>query len=91
MTKTAKNILTVCKELQKCTSKKGYKVIWASQDLGEPRYDYRIEKDNKTICYYDAKTTSRGLDNADSIPFFMKRSLWNFFQTLDDSIPYIIA
>jgi len=59
--------------------------------LGEPRYDFRIEKDNKTICYYDAKTTSRGLDNADSIPFFLRKSQWLFLNVIDEDTPYYIA
>jgi len=82
----------VWKDLQKkYPLNKGYKVIWASRDLGEPRYDFRIEKDNKTICYYDAKTTSRGLDNADSIPFFLRKSQWLFLNEIGENIPYYIA
>jgi len=82
----------VWKELQKkYPSKNGYKVIWASRDLREPRYDFKIEKDNKTICYYDAKTTSRGLDNADSIPFFLRKSQWLFLNVIDEDTPYYIA
>lgn len=71
--------------------KKGYKVIWASRDLDEPSYDFRIEKDNKTICFYDAKTTSRGLDNADSIPFFLRKSQWLFLNVIGEDTPYYIA
>jgi hypothetical protein len=82
----------VWKELQKkYPSENGYKVIWASRYLGEPRYDFRIEKDNKTICFYDAKTTSRGLDNADSIPFFLRKSQWIFLNVIDEDTPYYIA
>ena len=29
--------------------------------------------------------------NADSIPFFMRKSQWEFLQTLDDDIPYHVA
>lgn len=70
---------------------KGYKVIWASKDEDEPCYDFRVIKGNSVICYCDAKTTKRGTANADSIPFFMRRSQWDFLQSLDDSTPYFIA
>ena len=69
----------------------GYKIIWASRDNGEPRYDFRVEHNDETICYYDAKTTSRGIDNADSIPFFMRRSQWLFLDNLSEDTPYFIA
>lgn len=69
----------------------GYNIIWASRDNGEPRYDFRIEKYDKIICYYDAKTTSRGIDNADSIPFFMRKSQWLFLENLSEDTPYFIA
>jgi hypothetical protein len=82
----------VWQELQKeYPSNQGYKVIWASKDFMEPRYDFRIEKGDKIICYYDAKTTSRGLDNADSIPFFMRKSQWLFLNQLSEVTPYYIA
>ncbi len=69
----------------------GYRVIWASRDENEPRYDFRIEKNEKVVSYYDAKTTNRGLGNSDSIPFFMRKSQWLFLQNLGDSIPYYVA
>jgi hypothetical protein len=50
-----------------------------------------VIKGNSVICYCDAKTTKRGTANADSIPFFMRRSQWDFLQSLDDSTPYFIA
>lgn len=84
--------IIVWQELQKkYPSNQGFKVIWASKDLGEPKYDFRIEKEDKIICYYDAKTTSRGLDNADSIPFFMRKSQWLFLNVLREDTPYYIA
>ena len=70
---------------------KGFNVVWASRDRNEPCYDFEITKNGQPFCYCDAKTTRRGIANADSIPFFMRRSQWDFLQTLDDSIPYIIA
>jgi len=70
---------------------KGFSVIWASRDRNEPCYDFEITKNGQPFCYCDAKTTRRGIANADSIPFFMRRSQWDFLQTLDDSLPYIIA
>ena len=70
---------------------KGFSVIWASRDRNEPCYDFEITRNGQTFCYCDAKTTRRGIANADSIPFFMRRSQWDFLQALDDSIPYVIA
>ena len=70
---------------------KGFNVVWASRDRNEPCYDFEITKNGQPFCYCDAKTTRRGIANADSIPFFMRRSQWDFLQTLDDSLPYIIA
>ena len=70
---------------------KGFNVVWASRDRNEPCYDFEITKNGQPFCYCDAKTTRRGIANADSIPFFMRRSQWDFLQALDDSIPYVIA
>lgn len=70
---------------------KGFRVIWASKDRNEPCFDFEITKNGKTFMYCDAKTTSRGISNADSIPFFLRKSQWNFLNDLDDSIPYIVA
>lgn len=75
----------------KYRSSKGYRVIWASKERQEPCYDFEVTKNGKTYCYCDAKTTRRGLANADSIPFFMRRSQWEFLQDLPDDIPYYIA
>ncbi len=76
--------------LRKYLTKDGYRVIWSSKD-GEPCFDFKIIKDDKPFCYYDAKTTIRGIANSDSIPFFMRKSQWDFLRELDDSIPYVIA
>ena len=77
--------------LRKYPRTKGFRVLWASKERGEPCYDFEITKNGQPFCYCDAKTTRRGVANADSIPFFMRRSQWIFLQTLDDSLPYIIA
>lgn len=69
----------------------GFVVNWASKNNNEPRYDFEIMKNGKTICYCDAKTTRRGVANADSIPFFMRKSQWDFLQSLDKDTPYLIA
>jgi hypothetical protein len=69
----------------------GFSVIWASRDKNEPCYDFEILKHEQTYCYCDAKTTKRGIANADSIPFFMRKSQWEFLQTLDETIPYLVA
>lgn len=77
--------------LMKYPKRDGYEVIWTSKESDEPCYDFEIRKSGLTICYCDAKTTQRGIANADSIPFFMRRSQWNFLSKLDDNIPYYIA
>lgn len=69
----------------------GANLYWTSRDRNEPCYDFVIMKNGHPFCYCDAKTTRRGNANADSIPFFMRKSKWDFFQDLDDSFPYIIA
>ncbi len=76
--------------LRKYSTKDGYRVIWSSRE-GEACFDFKITKDDKPFCYYDAKTTIRGIANSDSIPFFMRKSQWEFLRELDDSTPYIIA
>lgn len=70
---------------------KGFSVQWASKDQDEPCFDFEILKNGQTYCYCDAKTTKRGIANADSIPFFMRKSQWEFLQTLDDATPYLVA
>ena len=69
----------------------GYNVIWSSRVDHEPRYDFKIEKNGSVFCYCDAKTTSRGICNSDSIPFYLRMSQFNFLQQLEDSIPYYVA
>jgi hypothetical protein len=69
----------------------GYEVIWASRDRSEPCYDFEILKNGQTYLYCDAKTTTRGIANADSIPFFMRKSQWEFLEQLDEAIPYVVA
>lgn len=82
----------VWKDLRvKYPASKGYKVVWASKEDNEPCYDFRVEHKNQVVCYCDAKTTKRGVANADSIPFFMRKSQWTFLQTLDSNTPYYIA
>ena len=76
--------------LQKYPRRAGYEVIWSSRDFNEPCFDFEIKKGGQTVCYYDAKTTSRGLANSNSIPFFLRKSQWEFLKTLDD-IPYYVA
>lgn len=77
--------------LRRYPQSKRFKVVWASKERNEPCFDFEILKDNKPFCYCDAKTTRRGIANSDSIPFFMRMSQWNFLQTLDESLPYLIA
>ena len=76
---------------QKYPRTQGYKVVWASRDRNEPRYDFEITLNDQIYCYCDAKTTRRGINNSDSIPFFMRKSQWVFLKSLDSCIPYFIA
>lgn len=79
-------------ELQRRYPKsEGYRILWCSRDYNEPRFDFKIEKDDTIICYCDAKTTSRGIDNADSIPFFLRKSQYCFLHDLPKETPYYIA
>jgi hypothetical protein len=54
-------------------------------------HTFYILKNGETLCYYDAKTTSRGLNNSDSIPLFLRKSQWIFLSALSDNTPYYIA
>ena len=77
--------------ISKYRSADGYRVRWASKERNEPCYDFEITKNGQPYCYCDAKTTRRGIANADSIPFFMRKSQWTFLSNLDDGIPYYVA
>jgi hypothetical protein len=77
--------------IQKYPKSKGYQVFWASKDRGEACYDFEITLNGQPFCYCDAKTTRRGIANADSIPFFMRKSQWDFLHTLSGNTPYYIA
>lgn len=77
--------------MSKYPSAKGYRVIWASRERNEPCYDFEIMRNGQPYCYCDAKTTRRGMANSDSIPFFMRKSQWDFLQSLKDNMPYYIA
>lgn len=70
---------------------KGYNVCWASKEKGECCYDFEITHNGQPFCYCDAKTTRKGIANADSIPFFMRKSQWNFLHSLSETTPYYIA
>ena len=41
--------------------------------------------------YIDVKTTVRGMANADSIPFFMRYSQWNFLDRSESLDKYFLA
>lgn len=68
----------------------GYEVIHSAK-LGEPRFDFEVKHRGTTIIYVDAKTTIRGLSNSDSVPFFMRRSQWEFLPTINEGVKYVIA
>lgn len=68
----------------------GFEVIWSSK-YGESRFDFEIKEHGKTILYIDVKTTMRGISNSDSVPFFMRRSQWEFLDTLQPDAKYLLA
>ena len=66
-------------------------VVWASKE-GEARFDFQVLNTDKTTRFYiDVKTTSRGISNANSIPFFMRLSQWNFLDENKSKDKYYIA
>lgn len=66
-------------------------VVWASKD-GEARFDFQVFNVDKTTRFFiDVKTTSRGISNANSIPFFMRLSQWNFLDENESKDKYYIA
>lgn len=68
-----------------------YTVIWASKK-GEARFDFEVKQNGKTVLYVDAKTTMRGISNSDSIPFFMRKSQWEFLPEIETpDVKYLIA
>jgi hypothetical protein len=75
---------------QKYKSSDSYEVIWASKK-GEAKYDFEVKLQAKTVLYVDAKTTMRGISNSDSIPFFMRKSQWEFLPSIELDVKYLIA
>ncbi len=67
-----------------------YTVIWSSRK-GEAKFDFEVKQNGKTILYVDAKTTIRGMVNSDSIPFFMRKSQWEFLPKIENGVKYLIA
>lgn len=66
-------------------------VEWSSK-MGQAQYDFRIFKEDRSVRYYiDVKTTRRGIDNSDSIPFFMRYAQWNFLDQEESRDKYYIA
>ena len=75
---------------QKYKQSDNYEVIWASKE-GEPRFDFEVKHKGRTVLFVDAKTTMRGISNSDSVPFFMRKSQWEFLPTIDIDVKYLIA
>ncbi len=75
---------------QKYPRNEGYEVVWSSKK-GEPHFDFEVRHNSKTMMYVDAKTTTRGIANSDSIPFFMRMSQWEFLPTIGEDVRYVIA
>jgi hypothetical protein len=69
----------------------GYEVIWSSKELDEKRFDFEIKKSGETLYFVDAKTTVRGINNADSIPFFIRKSQYDFLSKTEMENKYLIA
>lgn len=69
----------------------GYQVIWSSKDLDEAKYDFEVKKSGESLFYVDAKSTIRGVNNADSVPFFIRKSQWDFLSKEELENKYLIA
>lgn len=65
-------------------------VFWSAKK-GESRYDFEIKKNGTAWIYIDAKTTNKGIDNADSVPFFMRKAQWDFLPNLQSHQMYLVA
>jgi hypothetical protein len=65
------------------------RVLW--EDKSE--YDFRIlETDlDKTKYYIDAKTTGKGIANAENVPFYMRTAQWHFLDREQAFDKYVIA
>lgn len=74
----------VYEELRRLFNSPEHEVIWASKDEGQPAYDFRINYRKEVLLYVDAKTTTTAISQSDSIPFFLKKSQWDFIQSLDN-------
>jgi hypothetical protein len=68
-----------------------YKVVWAANERNEPRYDFEVWKDENIFLYIDAKTTNQGISNANSVPFFMRKSQWDFLPQMQSNQKYYVA
>ena len=61
--------------------------------VNKSEYDFEIWNNTKTaiLFYVDAKTTMRGIANSNSIPFFMRKSQWEFLDLDEAKNKYFIA
>jgi hypothetical protein len=75
---------------QKYKQSHSYEVIWSSKK-GEARFDFEVKHKGRTVLFVDAKTTMRGISNSESVPFFMRKSQWEFLPTIESDIKYLIA
>lgn len=58
------------------------RVIWASKNEDEPRYDFRVlsENGNSVIMYVDAKASTTAEYASDKVPILIRTRAWNFFK-----------
>lgn len=58
------------------------RVVWASVDENEPRYDFRVLSENsKTVLMYiDAKASITSENASDKVPILIRTRAWNFFK-----------
>lgn len=64
------------------------KVKWVKEN----EYDFIVYNGDGTVRYYvDAKTTARGINNSDNVPFFMRHAQWNFLPKKKVRGRYVIA
>jgi hypothetical protein len=65
------------------------RVLWENKS----EYDFRIlETDlDNTKYYIDAKTTGKGIANAENVPFYMRTAQWHFLDREQAFDKYVIA
>lgn len=58
------------------------RVVWASKNENEPRYDFRVlnEKISSVLMYIDAKASITAEYASDKVPILIRTRAWDFFK-----------